>query len=189
MRACAGDASPSAPTSSPEACSSWAKSFMNLMWRFRSSGAHAATFQSPLPRGAFIISMYFIAVSPHSSALIGAFMGKSEQTAGSLHGGGRCADFMGRRHRPGAVRRPDFRLEHVPRYREAVPAVRLTAAHVRLDPAASCLLPFAFCICPALPPAGVRTGRVLSGVAVRFLACDAAMKLLQVPMAVEGTIQ
>src|SRR6186997_1443014 len=96
---------------------------------------------------------------------------------------------MGRRHRPGAVRRPDFRLEHVPRYREAVPAVRLTAAHVRLDPAASCLLPFAFCLCPALPPAGVRTGRVLSGVAVLFLAFDAAMKLLQVPMAVEGTIQ
>lgn len=36
---------------------------------------------------------------------------------------------------------------------------------------------------------GVRTGRVLSGVAVLFLAFDAAMKLLQVPMAVEGTIQ
>ena len=48
-------------------------------------------------------------------------------------------------------------------------------------------MPFAFAL--PLPPARVRTGRVLSGVAVLFLAFDAAMKLLQVPMAVEGTIQ
>jgi hypothetical protein len=32
------------------------------------------------------------------------------------------------------------------------------------------------------------TGRVLSGLAVAFLTFDAAMKVLQVPMAVEGTV-
>lgn len=32
------------------------------------------------------------------------------------------------------------------------------------------------------------TGRVLSGLAVAFLIFDAAMKVLQVPMAVEGTV-
>jgi len=35
--------------------------------------------------------------------------------------------------------------------------------------------------------AQVWTGRVLSGVAVLFLAMDAAMKVLQLPVAVEGT--
>ena len=35
----------------------------------------------------------------------------------------------------------------------------------------------------------VRGGRVLSGIAVAFLALDAAMKLLQVQAAVEGTVQ
>ena len=35
----------------------------------------------------------------------------------------------------------------------------------------------------------VRAGRVLSGIAVAFLTLDAAMKLLQVPAAVEGTVQ
>ena len=33
------------------------------------------------------------------------------------------------------------------------------------------------------------TGRVLSGVAVLFLAMDATMKVLQVPVAVEGTMK
>jgi DoxX-like family len=35
----------------------------------------------------------------------------------------------------------------------------------------------------------IRAGRVLSGIAVAFLTLDAAMKLLQVQAAVEGTIQ
>ena len=35
----------------------------------------------------------------------------------------------------------------------------------------------------------VRSGRVLSGIAVAFLTLDAAMKLLQVRAAVEGTVQ
>ncbi|HKS21865.1 MAG TPA: DoxX family protein [Thermoanaerobaculia bacterium] len=37
--------------------------------------------------------------------------------------------------------------------------------------------------------AQVWTGRVLSGVAVLFLAMDATMKVLQVPAAVEGTMK
>ena len=37
------------------------------------------------------------------------------------------------------------------------------------------------------PTAQVWIGRVLSGVAVLFLAMDAAMKVLQLPVAVEGT--
>jgi hypothetical protein len=35
----------------------------------------------------------------------------------------------------------------------------------------------------------VRTGRILSGLAVLFLTFDAGMKLLQLPVAVEGTVQ
>src|SRR5690349_3310425 len=37
--------------------------------------------------------------------------------------------------------------------------------------------------------ASVRTGRVLSGIAVLFLAMDAVMKVLQVPAAVKGTTE
>ncbi len=42
-----------------------------------------------------------------------------------------------------------------------------------------------------VPPSkkGVWTGRVLSGLAVAFLAVDAGMKLIQSPMAVEGTVE
>ncbi len=41
----------------------------------------------------------------------------------------------------------------------------------------------------AAPIRSVWAGRVVSGLVVAFLAFDAAMKVLQVPMAIEGTVQ
>jgi DoxX-like protein len=39
------------------------------------------------------------------------------------------------------------------------------------------------------PKAGIWTGRALSGLAVVFLTVDASMKLLQLPVAFDGTVQ
>src|SRR5262249_32061915 len=55
---------PSAPTSSPASRSSLLRSFMNWMWALNSSGFHWLIWYSPVPRGAFIISMNFIFVAP-----------------------------------------------------------------------------------------------------------------------------
>jgi DoxX-like family len=42
---------------------------------------------------------------------------------------------------------------------------------------------------PIASRAAVRTGRTLRGIAIAFLAFDAAVKVLQTQMAVEGTVQ
>jgi GAF domain-containing protein len=44
-------------------------------------------------------------------------------------------------------------------------------------------------IAAASSRAAVRTGRALSGLAALFLAVDAAMKILKVPAAIDGTVQ
>jgi len=58
---------------------------------------------------------------------------------------------------------------------------------VSMSPSISTAFPRA--IVTSSSKSAVRAGRVLSGIAVAFLTLDAAMKLLQVPAAVEGTVQ
>ncbi len=91
--ACAGGDRPSQPTSSPAALSSALKFFMNVMCALKSSGDHWLMPQSPVPFGAFIISMNFI-----SQLLVARpdwrVHGESERAAHSRHP---IRTFFGRR--------------------------------------------------------------------------------------------